>query len=176
MSGELKFLGQRELFVFFWLILLISTLITWNSIGPSAYGASSRNMQAGEIEVMWWQALTGSDDTLMIKYDAELGPIEIFVVSQSSYNRTSGELPTSYFLHHSGNSTELYLDGPLPVLYFVVISEIDQYLYKQSWIYSSPAKMARVLAYPVTGLLIVVTGIYLGWYWKMSKENAPHLQ
>jgi hypothetical protein len=115
------------------------------------------------------------DDTLMIKYDAALGPIEIFVVSQSSYNRTSGELPTSYFLHHSGNSTELYLDGPLPVLYFVVISEIDQHLYQQAWIYSSTAKMARVLAYPVTGLLIVVTGIYLGWYWKMSKNNAPHL-
>ncbi len=175
MSGKLKFLRRRELLVFFWIILLISTLITWNSIGPVLHGSSNGPLQAGEIEVMWYNGQTAPDETLMIMYDAELGPIEIFVVSQSSYNRTSGELPASYFLHHSGNSTELYLDGPLPFLYFVVISEIDQHVRQESWVYSSTAKMAKVLAYPVTGLLIVVTGIYLGWYWKMRKGHTPHL-
>ena len=123
-------------------------------------------LEADEIEVLWWNALTTSDETLVIRYDAELGPVDIYVVSQNSYNLTSGELPTSYFFHHHGDSTEFELNGPLPLLYYVVVSEVGQYLYSQSWTYSSVARLARALAFPITVFLIVVTGVNLGWYWR----------
>jgi hypothetical protein len=169
-------MGRKELLALLWLVLLISTLITWNSISPSGHGASNRPLVADEIEVIWWSDSTTSDETLLISYEAELGPIDIYVVAQDSYNRTSGELPASYFLHHYGNSTELELHGPLPLLYFVIVSETDQYVHQQAWTYSSAAMMARVLAYPITVFLIVVTAVNLGWYWKTSKDRPLDLQ
>jgi hypothetical protein len=54
----------------------------------------------------------------------------------------------------------------LPLLYFVVVSEVDQPIYQQAWTYSAAARIARALAYPITVFLIVVTGVNLGWYWK----------
>ena len=169
-------MGRKELLALFWLALLISTLITWNSIYPSAYGAANTPLEADESEVIWWSDLTTSDETLVISYEAELGPIDIYVVSQDSYNLTSGELPASYFLHHHGKSTELQLHGPLPRLYFVILSDTSQYVSQQAWTYTSAAMMAKALAYPLTVFLIVVTAVNLGWYWKMSKDRSLDLQ
>jgi hypothetical protein len=164
--NELRQLKRKEILVILWLVLFLSTLATWASTRPSGYGASNTSLEADEIEVIWWNALTTSDETLVIRYEVELGSIDIYVVSQASYNRTSGELPTSYFLHHLGDSTELELTGPLPLLYFVVVSEVDQPIYQQAWTYSTAARFARALAYPITVFLIVITGVNLGWYWK----------
>ena len=171
MSSGFKHLGWREILALLWLVLLISTLITWNSISPSGHGASNTPVQVDEIEVLWWSGLTTSDETLVISYEVELGPIHFYVVAQESYNLTSGELPASYFLHHYGSSTELELHGPLPLLYFVIVSETDQFVYQQAWTYSSAAMMARVLAYPNSVFLIVITAVNLGWYWKTSKDR-----
>ncbi|MFW9864367.1 MAG: hypothetical protein ACFFET_18925, partial [Candidatus Thorarchaeota archaeon] len=129
-------------------------------------GASRTEVQTGVIEVIWWQASTSADETMVIRYEVELGPIEIYVVSQASYNATSGELPTSYFLHYYGSSTELQLRGPLPLIYLLIVSEVEQIVYSETWTYSSAAMIARALVYPNTVFLIVVTAVNLGWYWK----------
>ncbi len=163
---------RGELLALLWLILFFSTMVTWTSTRPSGYGGSNGPLEADEIEVLWWNALTRPDEILVIRYEVGLGPVDIYVVSQASYNRTGGELPTSYYLHHHGSSTELELLGPLPLLYFVVVSEVDQHIYQQAWIYSSAARFARALAYPITVFLIVVTGVNLGWHWKKSKKGG----
>ncbi|MHA2118090.1 MAG: hypothetical protein ACW98J_04150 [Candidatus Thorarchaeota archaeon] len=170
MSG-FKNMGLRELLVVLWIALMISALVTQNTMASTHYGASSAGLEAGKIEVSWWNAITTADEILVLRYDAELGPIDIYVVSQTSYNLTSGEVPISYHLHHHGNSTELQLNGPLQQLYFVVVSEIDQNLYQEAWTYSSAAMLARTLYYPIIGLLVLVSGVYLVWYWRTSSER-----
>lgn len=158
--------------------MLILTWVTWDSTEPTYHGASHTTLEVGEIRVGWWNAPTSSDETLVIKYETELGPIDLYVVSQDSYNRTSGELPISYYLHRYGNGTELQLKGPLPLLYKVIVSEIAQEINEESWTYSSAALQAKALAYPITIFLIVVTGVNLGWLWKMrsaSRNKEPDL-
>jgi hypothetical protein len=176
LSSALKNPGLKELLVAFWLILLISTLVTWDAAKPTNYGATNTILEASEIKVGWWNVPTSSDETLVIKYETELGPIDLYIVSQASYNATSGELPTSYFLHHYGSSTELQLKGPLPLLYLLVVSEAEQIVYSETWTYSSAAMIARALTYPNAVFLIVVTAVNLGWYWKTentSKTKSP---
>ncbi|MFW9889899.1 MAG: hypothetical protein ACFFER_17085 [Candidatus Thorarchaeota archaeon] len=178
MSSALKKPGPREFLAILWLIILISTWVIWNSTGSTYYGASHTTLKAGEIKIIWWQAPTSSDETLVMRYETELEPIDLYVVSQDSYNRTSGELPTSYYLFYHGNDTELILEGPLPKLYRIVVSEVVQEFTSQTWAYSSAALQARALAYPITIVLIVVTGVNLGWYWKTrnaSQDREPDL-
>ncbi|MFX1544165.1 MAG: hypothetical protein ACFFCR_14250 [Promethearchaeota archaeon] len=178
MSSVLKKLGQRELLAFLWIMMLISTWVIWDSTEPTYYGGTHTTLEASEIEVGWWSVPTSTDETVVINYETELGPIDLYVVSQDSYNRTSGDLPQSYYLHHYGNGTELQLKGPLPRLYTVIVSEIAQEINEQTWTYSSAAMLARALAYPITVFLIVVTGINLGWYWRTrnaSQNKEPDL-
>jgi hypothetical protein len=177
-SSALKKLGRRELVAVLWIIMLISTWVTWDSTRPTYYGATHTTLEVGEIKVGWWSTPTSSDETLVIKYETEIGPIDLYVVSQDSYNLTSRELPISYYLHHYGNGAELQLNGPLPRLYTIVVSEIAQEIDKQTWTYSSAAMLARALAYPITVFLIVVTGVNLGWYWRTrnaSQNEEPDL-
>ena len=166
---------SRIILVLIWTLLFVSTLITWNTLGHRSYGASRRDMEAGEIYVSWFNAITFARETLRIRYEASAGPIDIYVVTQDSYNRTSGEIPESFLLHHHGNSTQLRLDGYLPFLYYVVISEVDQTVYIQSWVISPETRIAEMLVYPMTILLIIVSVISIVWYARSFRRISLHL-
>ncbi len=142
-------------------ILLILTVVSWVSVKPTAYGSSNTELQAGEIHVGWFNAPTYDEDILRVSYDADLGLLEIYVVAQSSYNRTSGIIPDSFLYYHDGSSSSFSIEGPLPLLYMLVITEVTQWTYMQTWVYPSSARIAEMTAIPFTISLIAVTALYL---------------
>ena len=154
-----------------WFLFFISTTMMADSINSTGRGTSNSSVKAGEIEVLWFNGLTPAGDSLRINCEVESGSIDIYVVSQAGYNLSSGEIPESYLLHQSGGSTVLYLDGPLPVLYYVVVSPINQQIHVLTSIYSPAAKISEVLLFPGLVGLIVVTVILAGLLWKARREG-----
>ena len=108
-----------QLFVLIALLLLGSTLITWSLYSPSRYGASNTLAEADEVEVIWFNAQTVSDEILRISYVSEAA-IEIYIVTQGSYNLSAREIPEEYVYHYNGNSSTLNLNGYLP--FFSLVS------------------------------------------------------
>ena len=154
-----------------WILLAIPTIVMADSIRTTGRGAANSSVQVGEIEVIWFNGYTPAGDTLRISCEVETGSIDIYVVTQDGYNRSSGEIPESYLLHHSGGSTVLYLDGPLPFLYFVVLSPVNQQIYVLTSIYPPIAMMSDVLLYPCLVGLIAMTVIVVGLVWKTQREG-----
>ena len=154
-----------------WIIFAIPTTLMANSIRTTGRGAANSSVQAGEIELIWFNAYTPAGDTLRISCEVESGSIDIYVVTQEGYNRSSGEIPESYLLHYSGGSTVLYLDGPLPFLYFVVLSPVNQQIYVLTSIYPPIAMMSEVFLYPCLVGLIVMTVIVVGLVWMTRREG-----
>ena len=147
-----------------WILLLMSTCLAWTVDKPRGYGASRGEMMTGETQIIEFNMWTLSGEIHRITYDAPEGPIEIYVVAQDSYNKTSHEVPETYLLYHTGNSTTLNLNGPLPRLYYIVVSEVDQYVYVQSWVFSTEAILAQMLVYPLAILTGVVSIFGMGLY------------
>jgi hypothetical protein len=165
--GRKTYLDKQKaklIVVSIWVLLLISTLIAWTVNKPKVSGTSNSSMVAGETKVVWFNAFTGSGEIHRVSYDASAGPIEIYIVTQDSYNVTSHEVPETYLLYHYGNSTTLNLDGPLPFLYYIVISEVGQDVYVQSWVFSTEAILAQMLVYPLAILTSIVSIFGIAWY------------
>ncbi|MFW9933354.1 MAG: hypothetical protein ACFFDR_11915, partial [Candidatus Thorarchaeota archaeon] len=100
------------------------------------------------------------------------GPIEIYIVTQASYNLSAREIPDSYLYYHHDNSSTLTLNGPLPFLYYIVISEIDQYINIQSWVFSPTAQISEMLMVPLAILAVATAIITAGWHLQ-SKKSRP---
>ncbi|MDF1539572.1 MAG: hypothetical protein P1Q69_11795 [Candidatus Thorarchaeota archaeon] len=172
--GILEFPKQKRIIQIFFLMLLLSTIISWYSIRPNSYGASRTTLEAGEIEVFWFNGYTLYGESFRATYETEIHSVDVYFIRQGAYNLTSGTLSESYYYHPVTNITSFAIEGPIQPLYIIVVSEVDQWIYIQSWIYPLSAKISEIAAIPLTLILFLVSGYRLYSFKEKTEEEKKH--
>lgn len=128
------------------------------------HGSARTLLEANEYEVISFNSETAGNQIHTISWDAESSSVTVWVVNQDLYNATAGVEPEYYIKESSGRIGEIVLDGPLPMLFYVVTSPTDQWIYIDSWSETLWEKGTRVYLPPIVVIsvaIVVIAGLYL---------------
>jgi hypothetical protein len=149
------------------LLILTAALIfssTIQQVAGARHGSARTLLEANEVEVISFNSETARNQIHTISWSTESSSVTVWVVNQELYNATAGEEPEYYIEERSGKMAEIILDGPLPMLFYVVTSPTDQWIYIESWSETRWEKGTRVYLPPITVILmvvVVIVGLYM---------------
>jgi hypothetical protein len=156
-------------------VLLIAMVTLSFLMAPAAcasHGSSRTELNAGEYKVLWFNAETAAEEVHTLYWTAEDPPITIWIVAQDEYNLTVGGEPVSYIARLTGISGEHALPGPLPLLFYVVLSPSSQWFMSESWTESPLEKGLRVFLPPIGSITLVLL-LIVGAYWVTQRKRQP---
>lgn len=154
--------AHKCLILFLALALLLSSAP--QHVARVQHGSARTLLQANEYEVIWFSSETASNQIHTISWSDESSPVTVWVVNQELYNATAGGEPEYYMEERSGKMAEIVLDGPLPMLFYVITSPTDQWIYIESWSETPWEKGTRVYFPPITMVsmvVVVIVALYL---------------
>ncbi len=146
-------------------LLVASVLLSSMAIPVSAskHGSSRRLLDAGAYEVLWFNAETAAGEIHSFYWMAEDVGVTIWVVAQSQYNLTAGGEPVNYLGKTTGKSGEYVLTGPLPELFYVILSQSSQWISSETWVENQLEQGVRVYVPPIGTLALgtlLIAAIY----------------
>ncbi len=147
-------------------VLLVTAVLLSALASPvtaSKHGSSRTLLGAGMHEIVWCNAMTANSEIHSLYWAADDVAVTIWIVAQSQYNLTIGGEPANYLAKTTGKSGEYVLTGPLPELFYVVLSPVSQWILSETWIENHLEKGMRVYIPPIGALAlgaILIAAIY----------------
>lgn len=149
------------------LLILTAALILSSipqQVGGVQHGSARTLLEANEYEIIWFNSETASNQIHTISWSAESSSVTVWVVNQDLYNATAGGPPDYYIEKSSGKIGEIVLDGPVPMLFYVITSPTEQWIYIDTWSETSWEKGARLFLPPIAVIsvvVVVIAGLYI---------------
>ena len=155
---------MRRLTVTVLLIVGLALAYLPASATASIHGQSRKHVAAGEYAVTGCSHEIPENNLHSFYWAADDSPVIIWIVAQDHYNLSDRGEPATYFVRVSGQAGEHVLSGPLPKLYYVILSPTSQYVTTERWIevvWENGVRLYGPTIGSMTILLLLISGVFL---------------